>query len=392
MRNRKILFAICLVAASSVRANAQLDRPAPSGEYGVGRRSEVWTDSSRRDPVDTTRSREIAVVIWYPADVRVRTAANPVLPDEWQDLRVQALETRFGSEMGSAMQGLRSFASQGAELARRQREFPVLVFTPGLGWLASDYSIIAEDLASHGYVVFGISSPGFADPLVFPDGRVVKRSLGIGEKIGTDQQYVHQDAFFVLDEIRKLAGNGFFKDRLDLNQVGAFGHSLGGTTSFVLANRDSMVRGAVNIDGDAMGDVREVRPTQPLLLISSQVPRVEDSPGMPAERAQLFREGIERSEKRRTAEWDSIASRSSSAHRVRIAGTQHLDFTDAALASDRLQSKQQRWMKFGSIEPKRALLVTGELVRSFFDQLFGRAQKDGQFTTLQQRFPELGIE
>jgi len=43
----------------------------------------------------------------------------------------------------------------------------VLLFTPGLGWLPSDYSVLLEDLASHGYVVVGLASPGFADVVRF---------------------------------------------------------------------------------------------------------------------------------------------------------------------------------------------------------------------------------
>jgi dienelactone hydrolase len=387
----KIITAIVLVAACSVRADGQTRRPAPSGDYGVGRRNEIWTDSARGDPVDSTELRRVSVFIWYPTNVRSRTASDPVLPDEWQTLRLQGLEIRFGAEMGGAMREFRSFAKSSAPVAHGSVRFPVLIFTPGLGWLASDYSVIVEDLVSHGYIVVGFSPEGFSDPVMFPDGRVVKRSLGVGEKIGTDQAYVHQDALFVLEEIRKRMKTGFLEDRADLNRIGAFGHSLGGTTSLVLASRDTSVRGAVNIDGDPMGNVREVRPTQPILLISSQVPRMEDAPDMPAERRMLVEQGMERSEKRRTGEWDSIASRSASARRVRILGTQHLNFTDAALVSDRLKSKDQRWMKFGGMEPDRALTITSEVVRSFFDQLFGR-KSTAFLTALQHRFPELTAE
>lgn len=387
----KIVTAIVLIAACSNRADGQTRRPAPSGEYGVGRTNEIWTDSARRDPLDSTTLRRVNAFIWYPTDLRTRTANEPVLPDEWQNLRLQGLQARFGAEMGGAMREFRSFANFSAPVARGSVRFPVLLFTPGLGWLASDYSVIVEDIVSHGYIVVGFSPEGFSDPVMFPDGRVVKRSLGVGEKIGTDQAYVHQDAQFVLEEIHKRAKTGFLDDRADLNRIGAFGHSLGGTTSLVLAARDTSVRGAVNIDGDPMGDVREVRPTQPILLISSQVPRMEDAPDMPIERKTLVAQGIERSEKRRTGEWDSIAGRSASARRIRILGTQHLNFTDAALVSDRLKSKDQRWMKFGDMEPDRALTITSEVVRSFFDQLFNKKGADF-LTALQHRFPELTAE
>jgi hypothetical protein len=49
-------------------------------------------------------------------------------------------------------------------------------------------------------------------------------------------------------------------------------------------------------------------------------------------------------------------------------------------------------MKFGSIDPQRALTITTELVRSFFDQVFGRAGVDDVFTSAEHRFAEVKVE
>jgi predicted dienelactone hydrolase len=42
----------------------------------------------------------------------------------------------------------------------------MLVFAPGLGLRATDYATIAEDLASHGYVVAGMNPLALYDHLV----------------------------------------------------------------------------------------------------------------------------------------------------------------------------------------------------------------------------------
>ena len=99
-----------------------------------------------------------------------------------------------------------------------------------------------------------------------------------------------------------------------------------------------------------------------------------------------------RSEQRRTGEWANISSQSVSAHRVRLLGTRHLNFTDAALASGSAASSEARWMKFGSIDPARGLAITSELVRSFFDQVFGRAPVGDLFTSPERHFAEVRIE
>ena len=250
-------------------------------------------------------------------------------------------------------------------------KLPLLLFTPGLGWLASDYNVLLEDLASHGYVVAGLAPPGFADVVCFPDGRETVRTLGVGERIGTDQRIVHEDALFALRRLRALVADrrSFLHDRVDLARVGTLGHSLGGTTSLVLAARDSGVRAAVNIDGDPMGDVVAIRPRQPLLLVSSESPSIDEAPpGNSAEHMSLVRQGLERSEKRRTDDWLRISAGAREARRVVILGTRHLNFEDAALASAWLVTPKERWMRVGPIDGAYGLTRTSELLREFFDR------------------------
>lgn len=380
------------IALTSV-SNAQVDQPAPTGPYAVGRQSVVWTDSTRRDPTDTTRWREVSAWIWYPANVRKDAATQASLPGEWQTRRLEALKTKLGPEIANAMEAFGVHARTNAPLLAGTSRLPVLLFTPGLSWLATDYSVVLEDLASHGYIIVGYSPAGFSDPVVFADGRVVGRSLGNGASIGTDQAYIVDDGVFVLRAIRALDRTGFLHGRIDLGRVGAFGHSIGGVTSLVLAARDTAVRAAINIDGDVMGDARDVRPHQPLLFISSDLPGTDESPpDWPTRRVELFHQGLERSEKRRTDEWTNTSSQSVSPHRVLIIGARHLNFTDAALASDHAVTREARWMKFGSIDGERGLTITRDLVRSFFDQVFGRGDSGEVFTTTEHRFAEVRVE
>ena len=369
--------------------------PAPSGPYAVGRRFEVWTDSARRDPVDSTRSREVPVWIWYPAESSGSAAGGPVLPSEWRERRTATLAMKLGPDVARAVGSLRVHARALAPFARSARRRPVLLFTPGLGWLASDYSVMLEELASHGYVVVGIASPGFADVVRFPDGHEVGRTLGIGEKIGTEQAHVQADAAFALRRVRALAldAASFLRGHIDLARIGAFGHSLGGTTALVLAAHDTGLRAAVNVDGDPMGDVAAIRPTQPLLLVSSENPTIAEAPpGKPARFIELTRQGLERSEQRRTNDWLGIASRAREAYRARIVGTHHLNFEDAALASSRLVTPEQRWMRVGPIDGARGLVVTTELVRAFFDCTLGGDRDVPSFVAAAARIPEVRVE
>ena len=381
------------IATSSVDART-IQAPALTGPYAVGRMSTVWTDSSRRDPVDSTRPREIPVWIWYPAAPAPNAELQPVLPPAWQARRIETLTAKLGPAVARAAGSLKVHARNAVPRLASTARHPLLLFTPGLGWLASDYSVLLEDLASHGYVIVGLASPGFADVVRFDDGREVVRTLGIGEKIGTDQTIVHADAAFVLHLIEEIADDphSLLHSRVNVTKVGVLGHSLGGTTALMLAAHDSSIRAAVNIDGDPMGDVLGITPKQPLLLVSSESPTIAEAPpGGSSEHMELVRQGLERSELRRTNDWRRISASARAAYRVRVIGTRHLNFEDAALAASWLATPKERWMRVGPIDGARGLAVTAEVVRAFFDATLGR-NDDGSFEAIVRRVPEIRLE
>src|SRR4029078_13200999 len=171
-------------------------------------------------PADSTTQRVVSAWIWYPANLEKISKTESPLPREWETLRLEALQTKLGSDIASAMKDFTVHAHTGAPLLIGTSRLPVLLFTPGLSWLATDYSVLLEDLASHGYVVVGYSPTGFSDPVTFPDGRVVRRSLGNGASIASDQSYINDDAGFVMRKIPALDRYGFLHDRIDLSRIG----------------------------------------------------------------------------------------------------------------------------------------------------------------------------
>lgn len=344
---------------------------APAGPFAVGRRAVTWVDTLRRDPVDVSRAREIPGWVWYPAAGGARDAAAAALDQPWGDLRIAALAQKIGADAAELMRRTTVHAVTGAPWADAVRRAPVLLFVPGNGWLPTDYSSLLEDLASRGYVVVGIAPAGLADVVRLRDGRVVNKVLGVGAAIGTDQREAHRDMLHVLAQLRALdaTAGAPWAGHLDLTRVGAFGHSLGGTTALVAAARDTMVKAALNLDGDPMGDVVQVRPRQPLLFVSSELPAMSEAPPAPnPEWSRLTSEGIARSELRRSGEWVGISSQAAWSRRIRIHGIRHLNFTDAALVSTEIVGPALRWMRWGPLEGARGLRLASQLTAAFFDQ------------------------
>ena len=113
-----------------------LELPLPTGSFAVGRTSDTWDDN-------------LSVWIWYPAAVAAR--ADDYLPDavraRWEHDRPALINflTRDLSKV-------RAHSARDVSVSHEQPGYPVVI----LRGAALNFSTLAEDLASHGYVVVGL--------------------------------------------------------------------------------------------------------------------------------------------------------------------------------------------------------------------------------------------
>src|ERR1700730_16451070 len=71
------LLQVSVPAAGQVTSPEPGVLPPPSGAFGVGRVTVLWTDQSRIEPLAPNHEpRELMVDIWYPADSAGRTTAE----------------------------------------------------------------------------------------------------------------------------------------------------------------------------------------------------------------------------------------------------------------------------------------------------------------------------
>lgn len=63
-----------------------------------------------------------------------------------------------------------------ADVSPQQSSYPVVIMRAGASAPVMNYSALAEDLASHGYVVVGVDAPYRTSVVVFPDGRIITRT------------------------------------------------------------------------------------------------------------------------------------------------------------------------------------------------------------------------
>jgi len=172
-----------------------------------------------------------------------------------------------GARAAIASGGVRSRSSEDAPLKATGRPFPVLIFSHGFGESSLTYSAQLEDLASHGYVVFGIEHPFDAYAVELAKGRVVLFAKAKWDSARTrpNGAVAYQlaqvplraaDVRFVVDQLARLgalSGGTRFAGALDLGRIGAFGHSLGGIAAASACRFDARIRACMNQDADDNG-------------------------------------------------------------------------------------------------------------------------------------------
>lgn len=376
---------VVLAAGALARAQApapSFELPPPTGRSPIGTTRWVVTDPSRPEPFAPGRVREVEVVAWYPA-VASNGATAPYLRDRMEEVQSFARLAK----LGNAFDGLafvKTHAVSDAAVAASLTALPVILFQHGYTGLPSSHTALAEDLASHGWVVLNLIHPYEATGARLADGTVVTvlneqgtMHQGIldvlnewGPEDGTMARitaaktesekeqlmrgYLSSlkntdlvvkrwvlDTKLVLERLPKGGAPGRLAARMSLARLGAAGHSMGGVVSGQFCLEDRRCKAGLNLDGiPQYGAMIDTPMPVPFLMVYS---------GRPG----------------RAGASDLIYRRAASKYyRVDVAGTQHLDFTDLNYWGGPLRQRGA----YGDIVPARAAEITRTVVREYFEQ------------------------
>jgi predicted dienelactone hydrolase len=243
----------------------------------------------------------------------------------------------------------------------------VVIIRAGASLEVANYSTLAEDLASHGYVVVGLDAPYRTFNVVFPDGRVIARTQENNLELVSGEELTRRaskllaawtaDIAFVLDRLEWLNASdpsAKFTGRLDMTRVGVFGHSFGGAQAAQFCHEDSRCKAGIDIDGALFGSVIQDGIDKPFLFLLS-------GNGDFSSDAEI---------RRFQADIQSVYNRLPADGRLRVVirGANHFTFNDdgALLKSRVIRGLFRVFGKLG-IGGRRQLAVTAYCVRSFFD-------------------------
>ena len=241
----------------------------------------------------------------------------------------------------------------------------------------TDSTVVAEQLASVGFVVVSVSVLGEDPAVELADGTVVGTAdpafcqAGADPYQGQGKELLERmsaarvdDVRFALDSFTDIAAGTNpdvaqralpegFGAGLDPGRVGVFGHSFGGGTAAAVLAADDRFAAGVNLDGFVIGPVATGGVRRPFLVVGSSYHDMAFDPSwatfLPASGDQV--------------RWLQV--RTAGHYRfMDLGGSPRAWGLDRSLASD-----PETWTEvFGDIDDATALDIDRDLVTQFFDR------------------------
>jgi dienelactone hydrolase len=303
------LVLLNIPSQASNAGQAGFDLPQPNGCLPVGTGTVVLRDS--------LRSRDLLVTMWYPA-AEGTSALAPYMDKKTADALAEEwkLQPDFQRLVRTHARLLAPIAEGGP--------FPVVLLEHGSSVVPAIYTILAEGLASSGFIVVATNHPPDSLISVFPDGHELKftpywpaeadrRNQGVAIGKFADEVLM-ADVRFVLDQLQEMNSHDhFWQSHLDLSKIGIVGHSMGGTTAALATKEEPRILAGVNLDGSTYpgmnADVRPIPVHKPFLFLATEEHASDES------RAREY-----------------VGSESNTYYVV-VTGADHMSFTDAGLVS-----------------------------------------------------------
>jgi dienelactone hydrolase len=426
-----LILIIFIIVFFSIRIFfAPFHFPKPSGAYGVGIKTFHWIDTTRKETLHNDPQnpyRELMVNMWYPtqpSNDRLRIGeiikilfkktrsfhpkgTKPYAPYLIDYLKNNHKKTWFQLGLSKPVY---SFAKPDAPITTNGDQFPIIIFSHGNGGTRDSNTAQCEELASHGYIVVGISHTYDSLVVQFPDGHIAEglpsmiergeRSIKENHSIEEDQNegiaiWVH-DIGFVINQIKSLSENkeSPFYNRIEQNNIGIFGHSVGGSVAVHVSRRDPRIKAAVDLDGPLTDPQTTIPFDKPLMfMLSDNFVTLHKRPWNQEDYKNLGARSPEEAaimKAQYLPAFKKIAD--SSGHDVYtlvLKDSDHLIFSDMALLKEAsLFSCFGNHVGAGSINGFKATKIVNAYLVNFFDKYL-KSKKSDLLDGNKKTFPEI---
>lgn len=393
---------ILLLIVSGVLASILpvFDLPEPTGPHIVGTTTFMLEDSTRQEIIteDPDDHRRLMVRTWYPSD-DVKSDVNQMEYMHPFEARHFAMKYGLPAFTLNHLRHIETYAYENLSVSDQESTFPVLIFSHGYNVPPASYAAFLTEIASQGYIIFAVNHPYQSVATVFSDGKKVsfdsqyesRNFENVWEQIveleeqfwaaGSDsakRDIIREisdlypnaemmrkwaaDLSFVIDELEEINSqtNNRFYGKLNLDKIGAFGHSAGGATAGQLMLTDPRIKAGINWDGAQWADMIDSTLHQPFLRIEA----VRDS-AMFAPNDLIFHNSSE-----------------SVLYDVKVNGIGHSNFSDIPFLIPVRTINEA-----GEMDPYRATKLITDYSIAFFNKYL-RGDGRMNFSKLNQMYPE----
>jgi len=316
--------------------------PDFSGEYKVATHSQILTDYRRLNQFveASIEPRQIQVRFYYPSHSGTSDDQHerlPVISSEYWDYMVghqqkNQRKLRFDNYHSSEWD-----IKLNTHVNTTNNSYPVLIFSHGYGYNPESYSALSAELASRGYIIVSINHTYGANPSKLSDNNLIWAKPLPKDDPGAYIETWSNDQSFVIDQLTLINNDldSIFYQKLNLTNLGVFGHSYGGAAAYHTASNDPRVKALIDIDGTVFG-YEDKYIVQPFAFILSK----DHQPKFDYNNAGYF------------------------TYQVRFSDFQHASFTDHILWWQ--WDHGQIDLGFGKVNGLRAIEITTDIVDNFF--------------------------
>lgn len=407
---------ILLIAGTSVLAYALpvFKFPKPTGNNAVGIKYFHLVDEKRNDPFldKSTKKRELMVKVYYPAKKDNSKPFDHYFHNSSELLRAFAAFYNMPDFMFDHLKLIKTNSKEGLQLSDKEKSYPIVLFSHGAGTTMEVETAQCEDLASNGYVVAAIDHTYASSATAFPDRIVSSKEATTDFKVVEPAEIITQimadDSKFVIEslsQINKGKIESIFKGRLNLDEIGAVGHSVGGAVAYNLAVNDSRVKAAVDLDGIVFITPKEkfkdmapflmlandkyhiqgIENREPLMKKFEDMTEVDQKITMDLYGSEkVYNEAYNKAKQNITGLAEVVKA---SGNLFTIQGSDHMKFTDMGFFIGISQLREVIGIG-GKTDPEKCIEVTKAVTLAFLDQNLKSETKD-TLKSLVKKYPEL---
>ncbi|MCM1989020.1 alpha/beta hydrolase family protein [Oceanirhabdus seepicola] len=367
----------------------------------IGRTVKVLEDTNRKEIYSKKEeNRRVIISIFYPVDGAWKPEHQAYYKDLYRPCEEEFIN-RYKDDIKVSedyLNNIKINAYNDAPIAKEDKEYPLIIFSPGLGMGRDSSMFNVERLVEEGYIVITIGHTYDTVFTVFPNGKIITQvTLEDGstfekmfEKMIELKDMRKNDITFVIDELKELNKNdSILKCKISLNKIGTIGHSLGGASVLDAGREDTRIKAVAMLDGAPQYlDLKEDIQSKKFLstpVLNLRMGSIDYKSAM-SEYINNMKEKLEGDEfKERVVQYDEILNRKIERQKelyeylsgdksfIKLKDSEHMTFTDWYIINNELEEE-------GIILVRRAHEIINDVVIAFLNQhLCG---KDGEYDRL----------